>query len=260
MLNTRIGFIISEKYLNDLYPQCLVDYCIEKGHEVEIIVPELKTMPSESNCSIYIHRNHTNRGLNFLNNIEKYSLTLNPYSSVIKCQDKKTMQKILNNSELYVPNYFAIDNRSEISVEEFPIIAKPIYGNNGNGIKVFYDFNEWKDSDIKLESYIIQKYIINKEYDIKIYYINGDIFAVKKQSPIHKYQSIDTELISCTTEMKIIAEKCSQLFNLNVFGVDTIIDSNNRLCIIEVNECSSFSKVPNLNEIMYRLICEKMKK
>jgi glutathione synthase/RimK-type ligase-like ATP-grasp enzyme len=253
----EVGFIISERYKKSAYPWNVVRLCRNKGHEVQVIVPEKLADDLEEidlTCDIYIHRNHTVKGLKLLKLAEKSARVFNSYESVMSCQDKIVLQGKLEKTSLLVPKMLKGD-LWDLDENEFPIIIKPQYGNNGKDITVLKRKESLQYVNKRFnDRFFVQKYVENKGYDIKLYCIDKEVFAVKKKSPIHPEVTVTEKLIPCTPEMRRIANVCSEILNLKVFGVDTVMSESGEFYVIEVNECSGFRKVPNLANRIYDVI------
>lgn len=254
----KVGFIIEERYLKDDYPRVFLNRCIEQGIETEIIVTNSETNSINNfkpSSDIYFHRNHTNQGLAYLAIASKYNKTINSFYSVLSCQNKTIMYSLLCHSKaIKVPQIYSYAEISSGKVD-YPIIVKPIYGNNSEGIMIFDNRQQVIDNISK--NFIIQKYIYNKNFDIKLYYVNGKITAVRKKSKIHQVQ-VQSKKIIVIPEFVNIVEECRKIFGLNLFGVDLIEDLNGTYYVVDINECCSFTLVDNLEQelIDYIELCQ----
>lgn len=245
---TCLGIIVEQRYLNDYYPLCLVKACAKQGIKTQVIIAETIDGFMQNNriyADIYIHRNHTKAGLLYLAQISHHAITVNPVESVLRCQNKILMyHRLLNNQSLNIPRtFFNVHDLIDDNVN-WPIIAKPINGNNSEGIFIFNNYHEISNNLDFPPNYIMQEYITNENYDIKLYYIDGKVYAVRKPSKLHPDKDVLVQVIDVKDEFYEIVCECQKLFQLNLFGVDLIQGIDGQYYVIEVNECCGFSAVP----------------
>jgi ribosomal protein S6--L-glutamate ligase len=95
---------------------------------------------------------------------------------------------------------------------------------------------------------LAQRYFQTDGYDLKLYGIGDEIWAVRKRSPFNQPQSEIAEgLVMLTPVLQDIGRRCGRLFGLDLFGVDCILTEAGPL-VIEINDYPNYTSVPDANE------------
>jgi ribosomal protein S6--L-glutamate ligase len=90
--------------------------------------------------------------------------------------------------------------------------------------------------------------------DLKLYGVGERIWAIRKPSPLRSNGapgaqsacSAEATPVELTADLRRLAIDCSELFGLELFGVDCLLTPTGPL-VIEVNDYPNYSGVPEAN-------------
>lgn len=171
----------------------------------------------------------------------------------------------LAGSGLPIPEtYFATIEQlaKEIPAENYPIILKPIFGDNSRGLLVVNSAAELAAIDWPEPVALAQRYFKTDGYDLKLYGIGDQIWAVRKVSPFNATADMDKAkegLAEITPELTELGRSCGELFGLDLFGVDCIETETGTL-IIEINDYPNYTNVPAANERLAEYVVRQTEK
>jgi len=178
------------------YIEKLFDIC--KKEKIQVIAPG-----SEPETEII--------SKNFLNFSEKNIIPLtNRYDLVKICNDKLSLSKFLDSKGIKIPKTYFIENISEITSSDFPLLIKPIIGSGSRNVFVAQNIEELsffiKYLTKQKINPIIQEYIsgIDNEFSIGILYCDGG----KLNTSIAMRRNLSNGL---STRSKIKSEKNESL-------------------------------------------------
>lgn len=95
------------------------------------------------------------------------------------------------------------------------------------------------NEDISLTPIYFQEYI-NKQYEVRMTYINGYFFTVRIDSEDKldwrkNYSGLKYRVIDCPLKISVQCKELLREFELNYGAFDFIVDKNDRWCFLEVN-------------------------
>ena len=106
---------------------------------------------------------------------------------------------------------------------------------------------------------LAQRYFKTDGYDLKLYGIGDQIWAVRKDSPFNAHAKVDKSkegLAQATPELEDLGKRCGHLFGLDLFGVDCI-ETEAGVLIIEINDYPNYTNVPAANEHLAEYVIRK---
>lgn len=164
-------------------------------------------------------------------------------------RDKRLMTRTLTELGVPVPRT-VVGSMADVAASDlrYPLILKPIFGDNAAGLVVVTSPVElaairWPESEL-----IAQEYHPSKGVDLKLYVIDGNVTAVRKPSPVTPCsgQLGETQL---TGELRELACRCAEGFGLMFFGIDCL-ETNGRIKVLEVNDFPNYSSVPAASQLL----------
>jgi ribosomal protein S6--L-glutamate ligase len=254
----RIGVLVEARYRAQAQPAGLIDALLRKGHRVSAIDPDdiaqdLSGAPWPDGLDLIVARGRS-QSLFFMLKLAELrgARTVNSWASIGAVHNKAEMAVALLTAGLPIPPSFV--GRPARLVREapphlYPLILKPVHGDNARGLRVVSHPNDWTDLAWPEPLMLAQRYLPSDGYDLKLYGIGDEIWAVRKPSPLSSpaTQSDRAELVPATDEMRAIARRCRGLFALDLYGVDCI-ETPAGLIVIEVNDFPNYSAVPEAND------------
>lgn len=255
----KIGVLAEARYLAQSQPTGMSNELKMQGHEVTIIDPQKAFYLMGDNSwfaglDVIVGRGRSWGLLGLLNWAERGGcLTINRQAAISAVHNKAQMSIALASSGLPIPEtYFATIEQlaQEIPTENYPIILKPIFGDNSRGLLVVNSPAELAATDWPEPVALAQRYFKTDGYDLKLYGIGDQIWAVRKVSPFNATAEMDKAregLADITPELTELGRRCGELFGLDLFGVDCI-ETEAGVLIIEINDYPNYTNVPAANE------------
>lgn len=267
----RIGVLAEARYLVQSQPTGLSNELVKQGHEVSMIDPQkaFYRMGDDgwfAGLDVIVGRGRSWALLGLLGWAERSgTLTINRQAAIAAVHNKAQMSIALAGSGLPIPEtYFAtIEQLAQtIPAENYPIILKPIFGDNSRGLLVVNSPEEMAATDWPEPVALAQRYFKTDGYDLKLYGIGDQIWAVRKVSPFNATAEMDKSkegLAQATPELEDLGRRCGQLFGLDLFGVDCI-ETETGVLIIEINDYPNYTNVPAANEQLAEYVVAQTQK
>ena len=249
----QIGFLAEARYLLQSQPMGLINELKNLGHQVTVIDPQqaFYVMGDDGwlkGFDLLIGRGRSWGLLGLLNWAERSGLrTINRQAAISAVHNKAQMSIALAGSGLPIPEtYFGSTEFLAGGIPEaaYPIIMKPIFGDNSRGLLVIETPEQMRQLEWPEPVALAQRYFRTDGYDLKLYGIGERIWAVRKKSPFNPAaEQLEEGLMPLTPELEDLGQRCGRLFGLDLFGVDCILTEGGPL-IIEINDYPNYTKVP----------------
>ena len=263
-LSTRVAVITERRYLSHVQPAGMIASLRAMGHSVLVIDPESQALEADENAwireirkvDVAIARGRSLGVLCLLAWLERLGVpSINTRSAIASVHNKAEMAVALASAGIPAPRTWLgpIDRiAAQIPLHEYPVIIKPVFGDNCRGLQIVYDAGQLRGLNWPDATAIAQKFIAGQETDLKLYCIGREVWAVRKPSPLAAGLSPQNatppaELVPITAGWRNLARRCGDLFNLELFGVDCVETGHGPL-VIEVNEFPNYSAVPGADE------------
>lgn len=236
------------------------------GCEVPLVVPDagaLMDIPSSAPpWDAVLSRGRDLAGLGMLAAASALGvLAINSPRSIELVRNKIAMQAVLLSHGLPVPKtWFASDPRifADLERSRFPMVVKPYDGDGSRGLALLT-----RPQDVALlppptglrTLYLAQEFLPTDGYDLKLYGIGPDVWAVRKASPVRflgpgpvtPAAGDDAELVPLDAGLRDIARTCGRACGLELWGVDVALTPRGPF-VIEVNDFPTYSAVPEAGE------------
>jgi ribosomal protein S6--L-glutamate ligase len=250
----QVGILVEHRYLYQPQPTGLIQALVQRGHHPQVIDPQTTLYRLDDdrwlqNLDLVVVRGRSLGVLSLLAWLEQQGVpTFNRHAGVMAVHNKANMSMALATASIPTPPTFfgAPEKLRQAPVSSFPLILKPIFGDNGRGLYLVEDPKMVAQVSWPEPFLLAQQYLPNDGYDVKLYGIGDLAWAVRKPSPLHP-STEPPESLTLTQEMRDILARCRQLFGLDLLGVDCI-QSDDGLSVIEVNEFPTYSGVPNASD------------
>jgi ribosomal protein S6--L-glutamate ligase len=93
----------------------------------------------------------------------------------------------------------------------------------------------------------------NPGFDIKLYVMGTQVYAVRKESPLHPDVHVTEGLIPVTPELRTLALNVGEFFGLDLYGVD-VIQTAEGWVGVDINDFPSFGGVPGAVDLIASFI------
>ncbi|HWZ17408.1 MAG TPA: hypothetical protein VNW73_01285, partial [Ktedonobacteraceae bacterium] len=249
-------FIIEAQYKHQLMPMAVARQLMDWGHNVELLEPETTitslTRFTKVKYDAYVLKTVSDGpGLSILEAVEAIDLpTINNSRAIHLVRNKAVAAVYAQNHGLPTPlTYFVAhpDLLKQIPEEDYPRVVKPTNGSSSRGIYRVDSPTELEKLNIveaNARFFLAQQYIENSGFDIKLYVVGPDVFAVAKRSPLHPEVEVIKRIIPVTAELRNLALNVGELFRLDIYGLD-VVETPLGPMIVDINDFPSFSQVPH---------------
>jgi ribosomal protein S6--L-glutamate ligase len=256
----HIGLVVENRYLIQSQPSGLRRALDERGHRVTAIDPQANSYLMEGNgwlgdFDLVVARGRSWALLCMLAWAEsRGASTINRKEAIAGVYNKADMSVALAGNVPVPSTYFGtIESLTKlIPADTYPIILKPIFGDNCRGLVVASDPEEMTNLEWTEPVALAQTYMPTDGYDLKLYGIGDEVWAVRKPSPFNKRSEGDgaeskAGLVPLTPELQALGRRCGELFGLELYGVDCIETADGPL-VIEINDFPNYTGVPEAGE------------
>lgn len=264
-MGIRLGFIVESRYLRQNMPAAVIDVLKSRNIDIDILNPvdgffdlgagyfhdaggcsyDLK------NYSAIVSRNRNALGLSMLCYAEMCGIpVINTHRAIQKVRNKAKMAIALEQAFIPSVQTFLADQTSVLSAladSAFPLILKATYGDNSQGLRLVRSPTELAEIQWGNDLVLAQCFINTDGFDLKLYVIEDRVFAVRKPSPFNGDSGAKAQLIEPDQAMIDLALRCGAIFDLDLYGVDTI-DGPNGLEVIEVNDFPNYTGIDGAAE------------
>lgn len=243
--------------------------CLEaNGYLVQVVAPaagDLFDSPAEApRWDAVLSRGRNVAALSILAAAANLGvLTINTPKSIELVRNKIAMQSLLARHQMPLPRaWFAVEPATfrQVPNEYFPLIVKPFDGDGSAGL---WFLGEPADCELipapatEKVLYIAQEYLPTDGWDIKLYGIGSQVWAVRKPSPVTfptagpalMRPAERAELFPIDPRLRDIALTCGRACEMELWGVDVALTPSGPF-VIEVNDFPTYSAVPNAGELI----------
>lgn len=251
-----IGVLVEERYLGQAQPRGLVRELRRRRVRVDVMVAD--HLPVEvaqpgwaSKYDLVVARGRSATLLALLRAFEAHGVAvLHDASRIAGVVDKAGMGAVLAREGIPTPRTWlaAAADLANVADLPFPLILKPLYGDNARGIKVVSDRAALRRLDWPESVALAQPFHRADGRDVKLYVAGASVWAVHRDSPIDADGSRRPDPdpgrpIRVSREMVSVASACAAAFGLTLLGVDCVL-VDGRLLVIEVNEFPNYRGLP----------------
>ena len=172
--------------------------------------------------------------------------------AVAGVRDKAAMAAVLTQAGVPTPATFVASVRrlsEQVPMAAYPLIMKPVYGDNGRGLRVVDTPEELKALSWPEQPALAQSYLPGDGVDLKVYVIGEHMTAVHKPSPFTPCVSGREETVPADRRLRRLARRCGRLFGLTVYGVD-FLETNRGPVVVEINDFPNFTAVADADVLL----------
>jgi ribosomal protein S6--L-glutamate ligase len=259
----HIGLLVENRYLAQSQPSGMRRSLEQRGHRVSAVDPQSVSYLMENDGWLQDFDSVVARGrswglLCLLAWAEsRGALTINHKSAIAAVYNKADMSVELAAGNIPTPRTFfgSVEPLAkQIPIDCYPVILKPIFGDNCRGLVVVGSPEEMTDLEWPEQIALAQTYLPTDGYDLKLYGMGDQVWAVRKPSPFNKRSETDgagtkAGLIPITTTLEQLGRRCGKLFGLELYGVDCIETDDGPL-VIEINDFPNYTGVPEADELL----------
>jgi ribosomal protein S6--L-glutamate ligase len=259
-----VVLLVEGRYLSQQQPAGMLAALRARGHPIRVIDPEADAyLLGENNwldgVKLVVCRGRS-VALQFLIRwAESRNIPcINPREAIAAVFNKAEMSVALAAGGIPTPITFLgqlKDLANRIPEATYPLVLKPVYGDNCRGLRIVRSSVEMSRTNWPETLAIAQHFHPTEGYDLKLYGIGKEVWAVRKPSCLATALSDPTlpqgqappHPVPLTQALETLALRCADLFGLELFGVDCI-ETPEGVYVIEVNDFPNYSGIPGVDE------------
>lgn len=272
----EVVLLVEGRYLSQQQPAGMLAALHARGHPIRVIDPEGDAYLLGENdwldgVELIICRGRS-VALQFLIRwAESRNIPcINPRAAIASVFNKAEMAVALTAGGIPTPVTFfgqLKDLANRIPEATYPVVLKPVYGDNCRGLRIVRSSVEMARTNWQETLALAQHFHPNEGYDLKLYGIGQEVWAVRKPSCLAAALSDPTLVhgqaapheVPLTQALKTLALRCAELFGLELFGVDCI-ETPEGVYVIEVNDFPNYSGIPGVDEKLADYVLERARR
>ncbi|WP_327683835.1 ATP-grasp domain-containing protein [Kitasatospora sp. NBC_00458] len=253
----KLCFLVEEHYRHDGMPLDVVRQLTAWGHRVDVLRPGDSLMAvseavrAGSHDAWVLKTVSGGPGLTLLEAAAAVGLTtVNDARSIRGVRDKALASVIARTRGLPVPVTYAAarwERLAEIPAAEYPLVVKPADGSSGRAVRFVRDPGHLAELGPLLAGeglLIAQPYVPNSGTDLKVYCVDGELYATERRSPLNPDQGVRERQVPLAAEVARIAGQVGEVFGLDLYGVDVLLGPDGPV-VVDINDFPSFRQVPD---------------
>ena len=252
----RFCFVVEEKYENDTMPGAVAAALISWGHQVDVLHPhqsltdlsELVPVGEDAYDAYVLKTVSGGPGLSILEAAAAAGIpTVNDHRAIRLARDKAVAASRARAAGIPFPQtYFAARSAllSQLPPEAYPLVVKPNNGSSCEQVLRVDSPADLEQLDIDDSGYLlVQPYLPNPGYDLKLYNTGDGVFAAVRRSPLHAGEDVVEELVPVSPELHALTLAVGAAFGLDIYGID-VIETSQGWMVLDINDFPSFGLVP----------------
>jgi ribosomal protein S6--L-glutamate ligase len=264
-----VWLLTDRRYLGQRMPLALADWLDAAGCPVRLVVAEEATatavaaeLPSMlswdglARGDLVVTRSRSPYALALLQVAEALrARTIDSWAAVSAVRDKMRCSLALARRGIPIPPTFLARRPRDLeqaASSAFPLILKPVLGDNGRGLRLVADPAELAAVEWREEPVLAQSYLDADGVDLKVYVAGDAIWAVRRPSPL--VESSDAPVpVRVTTTIRDLVAGCRAEFGLQLFGLD-VLELASGPVVVDVNEFPNYTGVEEAPAAIGRLL------
>lgn len=217
-------------------------------------------------ADLYLLKSHAPQALEVAHALEERGAqVVNSWASSVACQDRVLMAQRMHEAGLPWPQTWHYATLADLLADkgfhgmgEFPVIIKSAYSHRGDLVAFVRSYEELEKlaGEWSQEPIVLQEYAESDGWDIKMWVIDGQIFAARRRTPLEPNAPKEDFAIApedLPREWAEIAREIGRVFDLRLYGVDLLV-TNKGPMIVDVNSFPGFRGVPGADAALVALV------
>ncbi|GGX87486.1 ATP-grasp domain-containing protein [Streptomyces hiroshimensis] len=257
----RLCFLVEEQYRHDGMPVDVIRQLRSWGHRVDVLRPGgsllklSETVRAGRHDAWILKTVSGGPGLTLLEAAAGAGLTtVNDARAIRGVRDKALAAVTAEAHGLPVPVTYAamrIEEFAQVPAAEYPLVVKPADGSSGRAVRLVpspdrlaHQASQDAERGADGGMLIAQPYVPNSGVDLKVYCVDGELYATERCSPLHPDQPASERQVPLSAEVAAIAARVGEVFGLDLYGVDVVLGPDGPV-VVDVNDFPSFRQVPD---------------
>ena len=260
----HVGVLVERRYLAQAQPSGLIASLRARGCRVRVIDPQAGAYRLGDDgwlagLDLVVARGRSWGVLCLLAWAEARGIpTINPRAAIGAVHNKAEMALVLESAGVPMPRTFLgapreLSGRLGSIAGGKPLVLKPTFGDNGDGIRLLPDASALRDVDWSEPVALVQELVAGPGIERKLYGIGDEVWASERPTRFATAERAAASgfpgapAVPATAAETGLARYCRRLFGLELYGLDCIPAPGGPV-VIEVNEFPNYTGVPDAGE------------
>lgn len=247
----KIGFVMSP--LAAARPSPIVpgvmQLLAERGAAVDFTdlgeeLPDISTIRSEHD--LYVLASTTATALSLAGVLYAAGArTLNPYPSVVMCQNRIVVTRMLQKAGIPVPQAFFGTRAVALArlMDGGPIVLKPSRGSAGPAFRVTGNTSEPIDRRACDGPFFAQRYLDPDDREISLCCVDGHVYGAVRSCPTGSERKVGRRPHPVSAELYDIALRCGQAVGMSLYGLE-VVESAGQAYVVDLSPFPDFMGTP----------------
>lgn len=267
-VGSDVCVLVEERYLTQAQPAGVVQALRSRGVGVRTVVAEAVSVDLSGaswtrGSSVVLARGRSDAVIGLLRSAEQAGVpVVNTASAIQSVVDKAGLAATLSAAGVATPTSWLgsptmLSRRDDLP---FPLILKPVLGDNARGLVVVGSHQELRGVAWRESVALAQEFHRGDGVDLKLYVAGRAVWAVRRPSPIDidgsPREACDPGVpVRVTPLLRSLARTCARLFGLRLFGVDCVLGPEGVPLVVEVNDYPNYRGLPaEANEVLADIV------
>lgn len=267
-VGSDVCVLVEERYLTQAQPAGVVQALRSRGVGVRTVVAEAVSVDLSGaswtrGSSVVLARGRSDAVIGLLRSAEQAGVpVVNTASAIQSVVDKAGLAATLSAAGVATPTSWLgsptmLSRRDDLP---FPLILKPVLGDNARGLVVVGSHQELRGVAWRESVALAQEFHRGDGVDLKLYVAGRAVWAVRRPSPIDidgsPREACDPGVpVRVTPLLRSLARTCARLFGLRLFGVDCVLGPEGVPLVVEVNDFPNYRGLPaEANEVLADIV------
>ncbi len=248
-----IVVLCEQRYLAQSQPVDFVRALLRRNVPVSLVTIEELFETPVLNVDLVVARGRSPTLLKALAQYEARGiLTINTSNAITAVVDKWRMAQAFRTRGIPTPRtWLSPVAKLREYIQEFPVVIKPVFGDNGRDVILLRDREQLEQLEWREPFALVQAFVAGDPLDLKLYGINGSVWAVRKPSPLVDCAGMTSdepaEELPSSSYLHRLAQRCADIFDLALYGVDCVLGAQGPQ-VIEINDFPNYTRVENAGD------------
>ena len=263
----HVGVLVERRYLAQAQPQGLVTALQARGCRLRILDPQASAFRLDDHSwmeglDVVVARGRSWELLCLLAWAEARGLrTINRRAAIGAVHNKAEMAVALEAAGVPMPRTFLgppprLAPRRRPSGRRVPLVLKPLFGDNGAGVRLLRDGFELERVTWPDPVALAQELVESGGRERKLYGIGDRVWATERRAmfaPEDAHAGVPRDgtprdgASEATPAERALALRCRRVFGLDLYGIDCLPSADGPV-VIEVNDFPNYTAVPSASE------------
>jgi ribosomal protein S6--L-glutamate ligase len=202
-------------------------------------------------AEVYLLKAHSRKALALAMQLQRRGARVinSPYATAA-AQDRLRMAIHLDRAGIAQPalvGHGSLEHLYRTGLPQYPVVVKSDVSRRGDLVTVVRSRDEMASllAEWATEPVVVQEYIVNTGWDVKLWVVGGTVFAARRPSALYESNRFTLPVASedMPSAWRQITATVGRVFDLELFGVD-ILETRGGPVVVDVNAFPGYRGIP----------------